>query len=103
MGCPVEFLRYMKHNRELNFEEKPDYQMLMDMMRGLAEKEGLELDYRNYDWAIKIQKVQRPLIKAASPPVLAEGGIPPREQDPAELEPSPEEGKQPPPPIYEGF
>ena len=31
--------------------------MLMDMMKGLAEKEGFELDYRNYDWAIKIQKI----------------------------------------------
>lgn len=81
VGCPAEFLKYMKHNRELNFEEKPDYQMLVDMMKGLAEKEGLNLDYRNYDWAIKIQKIQKP-IKAASPP-LEEGAEekPSREQD----------------------
>lgn len=70
MGCPAEFLTYMKHNRDLNFEEKPDYQMLVDMMKALAVKEGLDLDYRNYDWAIKIQKVQKPL-KAASPPLEA--------------------------------
>ena len=44
----------MKHNRGLNFEEKPDYQLLVDMMKSLAEKEGLNLDYMNYDWAIKI-------------------------------------------------
>ena len=55
--------------------------MLVDMMKSLAEKEGLNLDYRNYDWAIKIQKIQKP-IKAASPP-LEEGAEekPPREQD----------------------
>lgn len=64
----------MKHNRELNFEEKPDYQMLIDMLNGLARKEGLDLDYRQYDWVTKIQKVQKvgPLIKAASPPMLDE-------------------------------
>ena len=28
----------------------------------------MDLDYRNYDWVTKIQKVQKP-IKAASPPL----------------------------------
>jgi casein kinase 1 len=67
-GCPNEFLLYMKHNRELNFEEKPDYQMLIDMLKGLASKEGIILDYKNYDWVAKIEKIKRP-IKAASPPL----------------------------------
>ena len=78
VGCPEEFLKYMKHNRELNFEEKPDYQMLIDMLTALALKEGLDLDYRNFDWVAKIQKVQKPIaIKPASPPLEEQ----PKDQD----------------------
>ena len=61
VGCPVEFLKYMQHNRNLAFEEKPDYQMLVDMLKGLGEREGLDLDYKTYDWVAKIERVQRPI------------------------------------------
>jgi len=31
-GCPSEFLDYMKHARELEFEGKPDYDYLINLM-----------------------------------------------------------------------
>jgi hypothetical protein len=47
----------MQHNRNLAFEEKPDYQLLTDMLKGLGEREGLDLDYKTYDWVTKIEKI----------------------------------------------
>lgn len=70
MGCPPEFLKYMKHCRGLNFEEKPDYQLLITMLKELGDREGLNLDYYNYDWVAKCQKLtkQNPTPEALSPP-----------------------------------
>ena len=56
-GCPNEFLKYMKHCRGLQFEEKPDYQYLIDILKTVADREGLHLDYRSYDWVEKVQKI----------------------------------------------
>jgi serine/threonine protein kinase len=50
VGCPAEFLAYMKHCRNLQFEEQPDYDMLCNLLKSLATKEGIDLDYQNYDW-----------------------------------------------------
>lgn len=53
VGCPSEFLKYMKHCRNLTFEEKPDYQYLIDLLKHVADKEGINLDYQDYDWVAK--------------------------------------------------
>jgi len=34
----------MKHCRDLDFEAKPNYQYILDLLRGLGEKEGLNLE-----------------------------------------------------------
>ena len=47
----------MKHCRDLDFEAKPNYQYILDLLRGLGEKEGLNLEDQEFDWAIKVQKV----------------------------------------------
>jgi hypothetical protein len=61
----------MKHCRGLNFEEKPDYQLLIDLLRGLALKEGLDLDFRGYDWVAKVLAVPKPLAALVeNPPPL---------------------------------
>lgn len=44
----------MQHCRNLTFEEKPDYQLLIDTLKGLATREGLDLDFKSYDWVKKI-------------------------------------------------
>ena len=62
-GCPTEFLSFMKHCRNLNFEEKPDYEYLQQLLTGLAEKEGYNLDDKVYDWVIKDQRIPRPFIQ----------------------------------------
>lgn len=59
MACPPEFLKYMKHCRALNFEEKPDYAYLITILKELGEREGLDLDYCNYDWVSKCQKMTK--------------------------------------------
>ena len=62
-NCPSEFLTYMKHCRNLSFEEKPDYVMLLELLTNLAKKEGINLEDRSlYDWVTKEQKIQ-PSIK----------------------------------------
>lgn len=70
VGCPPEFLKYMKHCRGLSFEEKPDYQVLVDMLKQLADREGINLDYHNYDWVAKCNK----LPKAITPAPAAKDG-----------------------------
>jgi serine/threonine protein kinase len=67
VGCPPEFLKYMKHCRGLNFEEKPDYQLLIDMLKGLAEREGIALDNNHYDWEAKCNKLPKPILPPPSP------------------------------------
>lgn len=47
----------MKHCRGLNFEEKPDYALLITMLKELGDREGLNLDYYSYDWVAKCQKL----------------------------------------------
>ena len=71
VGCPPEFLKYMTHCRTLQFEEKPDYQMLVDLLKGLGEREGLNLDIHTYDWIAKCNKLPKrnPSIKEEKPPV----------------------------------
>lgn len=52
-GCPEEFLAYMKHCRNLNFEEKPDYDFLINTITTLSEKEGIDLNDKIFDWVTK--------------------------------------------------
>jgi hypothetical protein len=46
----------MTHNRNLEFEGKPDYDYLINLMTTLAEKEGLEIggdQGKQFDWFVK--------------------------------------------------
>ncbi len=51
----------MQHCRNLQFEEKPNYNLLTDILKGLARKEGLDLDYKSYDWVKKIEQIPKPI------------------------------------------
>ena len=44
-GFPEEFCKYLSYCRNLKFDEKPDYQYLRGLFKGLFEQKGYELDY----------------------------------------------------------
>ncbi len=52
-GCPDQFLQYMLHCRSLQFEEQPNYEMLSDLFKQIAIKEGFDLQDEEFDWALK--------------------------------------------------
>lgn len=43
----------MKHCRELDFEAKPNYKYLSELLTELAKKEGINLEDKVYDWVNK--------------------------------------------------
>ena len=47
----------MNHCRELQFEAKPNYKYLNDILLDLANKEGLNLENKVFDWVIKKQSL----------------------------------------------
>eukprot|EP00347_Sterkiella_histriomuscorum_P007864 403347267 len=56
--CPAEFLLYMEHCRQLEFEEKPNYTYLEELFIKICLKEGYDFNDQQYDWVLKIQKIQ---------------------------------------------
>lgn len=48
-GHPEEFARFMEYTKELEFEEKPDYEYLRGMFRNVSAREGFEYDGK-FDW-----------------------------------------------------
>lgn len=65
-GCPAELLLYLKHCRNLNFEEKPDYEYLQQVLNQLAEKEGLNLQDKQFDWVNREVKHQHSMISLSN-------------------------------------
>lgn len=59
-GYPQEFIDYMNHVRNLEFDEKPDCNYLKKNFENLLQKNGYEFDYQ-YDWVIKKQARMREL------------------------------------------
>ena len=51
-GLPEEFAQYLMYCRGLKFEEKPNYNYLRELLRGLMAKRGYENDFQ-YDWVLK--------------------------------------------------
>ncbi|EGR30261.1 protein kinase domain protein [Ichthyophthirius multifiliis] len=50
-GIPIEFSTFIKHCRNLKFEEKPDYSFLKKIFYERMNKEGIQFDYV-YDWIL---------------------------------------------------
>lgn len=59
-GHPVEFVKYMKYCRSLQFDQKPDYNYLKKLFESLMQKNGYE-DDGEFDWVIKKQMKLREL------------------------------------------
>jgi serine/threonine protein kinase len=51
-GLPVEFVQYFQHVRELNFEQKPDYQFLRRIFKDLYYRKDTNAD-PVFDWTSK--------------------------------------------------
>lgn len=58
-GCPNEILQYMKYCRALEFTQRPDYAYLNKLLTSLAEKEGVNLHNKRFDWSIKAVALQK--------------------------------------------
>ncbi len=72
-GFPEEFVRYLAYVRGLEFEERPNYEYMKSLFRGLLAKLGPEASV--YDWQtknitselIKPDRVERPLDITITP------------------------------------
>ena len=52
-GLPEEFKAFVEHARNLKFEERPDYCYLNELLKKVAEKNGINIDKVEYDWNMK--------------------------------------------------
>lgn len=53
-----EFKEFIKYARELEFEKKPDYKYLKELLIKAREKNGINIDKVKYDWVIKNEEVK---------------------------------------------
>ena len=52
--CPLEFILYMKHCTQLNFSQEPDYGYLKMLIQSVADREGVDLEDKTFDWNCKL-------------------------------------------------
>lgn len=53
-GAPEEFTKYLQYCRNMQFEEKPDYNYLRQLFKNIMAKHSFEND-QEYDWILKKQ------------------------------------------------
>ena len=63
--CPTEFFAYMQHCRDLDFEQKPDYEFLKVLIQGLANRLMIDLNVRAFDWCLSFTQPKRPVAIAS--------------------------------------
>ena len=52
-GLPEETIKFIQYARDMRFEDKPNYHYLRGLMRKIAIKNGLKMDYNNFDWLVQ--------------------------------------------------
>ena len=50
MGLPKEIITFIQYTRNMKFEDKPNYSYLRALMRKIAAKNGVKMDYNKFDW-----------------------------------------------------
>ena len=54
-GFPPELAKFIEYARKLKFEEQPDYDYLLDLLKTAMKNKNIEMDYI-YDWTKKDRK-----------------------------------------------
>jgi len=52
-GCPIELEKMLEFTKKLEFEDKPDYEGLLRMVKNLAIREKIDLNDGVYDWGVR--------------------------------------------------
>ena len=69
-GAPVEFSKFMKYARTLEYEDKPDYIFCRQLFKDMMTKEGVVFDHA-YDWngekAVDFWKSRHKLLGSLGP------------------------------------
>lgn len=76
-GFPEEFARYLGYARGLGFEDRPNYEYIKGLFRGLLAKLGPEEG--TFDWLRKGIELERPVSKV---PELEDGNEPDEPNEP---------------------
>ena len=58
-GLPEEFKEFIEYAKKLEFTQKPDYQYLKNLLKNVAEKNGIDIDKVKYDWVIKMEEKEK--------------------------------------------
>ena len=61
-GLPIEFKNFINYVKHLGYEEKPDYDMLKNLLLDIMKNNNLEYDYI-YDWTTKEEIKKRNSIE----------------------------------------
>ena len=58
LGFPPEIAKFIKYTREIGFEERPDYNLLKQLIKTMAENESIEFDF-DFDWKKRKKKKKK--------------------------------------------
>ena len=61
-GIPHQFVEFMEMCRQVNFEERPDYDRMRTLFKELFYSLGFEYDY-NFDWILKQRADKLKMLK----------------------------------------
>ena len=56
-GLPEDFITFIQYARELEFEERPDYDYLKNLIKIMSEENQLTFDYNQLDWLGTIENI----------------------------------------------
>ncbi|CDW88754.1 ser thr kinase [Stylonychia lemnae] len=49
-NCPRDMIKFVDLCKNLTFDQEPPYQQLINILNGLADKEGIDLTDKQFDW-----------------------------------------------------
>ena len=49
-GLPKETIKFIQYARDMRYDDKPNYSYLRGLLRKIAFKNGLKMDYNKFDW-----------------------------------------------------
>ena len=49
-GLPKETIKFIQYGRDMRYDDKPNYSYLRGLLRKIAFKNGLKMDYNKFDW-----------------------------------------------------